>query len=221
MKRSQNRIGWAVLVSAVIVAGCMIAQAGKPMMETPKPTALDGGPAQTYFPVVPAKPFDEVKAHDEKMQPKMQSRQKQLLERRYDLSDNPSKVWMSGHRKKVQQGVRVKLPDGMTWQKLAEMDPAEIKERGLFPRGFLPLPHAHHRTGGQVFPDTQIDEMERLEKRDLSRFDIKFDLPEHLTPEFPPPIFLTTHPELGDVSQGKVLSIKNYYDIMHGLLTPV
>ncbi|MFO8014001.1 MAG: cytochrome B6 [Phycisphaerae bacterium] len=191
------------------------------MMEMQRPTALDGGAAQTYFPVVPDKPFEEVKAHDEEMQPKMQQRQKTLLERRYDLSDDPSDVWMSGHRKRVQQGVRVKLPDGMTWQKLADMDPAEIKKQGLFPRGFLPLPHAHHVTGGQVFPDTQIDEMNRLESRNLERFDIKFDLPEHLTPEFPPPIFLTTHPELGDVSQGKVLSIRNYYDIMHGLLTPV
>jgi cytochrome c peroxidase len=213
--------GWILLGLAAVVVGCMAVQAGKPMMEMKKPTALDGGRAQTYFPVVPAKPFEEVKAHDEQMQPKMQQRQETLLERRYDLSDNPSDVWMSGHRKKVQQGVRVKLPQGMTWQKLADMDPAEIKEKGLFPRGFLPLPHAHHVTGGQVFPDVQIDAMERLEKRDLSRFDIKFDLPDHLIPEFPPPIFLTTHPELGDVSQGKVLSIKNYYDIMHGLLTPV
>jgi cytochrome c peroxidase len=213
--------GWILLAIAAVVVGCMAVQAGKPMMEVQRPTALDGGPAQTFFPVVPAKPFEEVKAHDEQMQPKMQQRQKDLLERRYDLSDNPSDVWMSGHRKKVQQGVRAKLPDGMTWQKLADMDPAEIKKKDLFPRGFLPLPHAHHKTGGQVFPDVQIDEMERLESRDLSRFDIKFDLPDHLTPEFPPPIFLTTHPELGDVSQGKILSIKNYYDIMHGLLTPV
>ncbi len=48
-----------------------------------------------------------------------------------------------------------------------------------------------------------------------------FDLPDHLTPEFPPPIFLTTRPDLGDVSQGKVLSIRNYYEIFHGILTPV
>jgi cytochrome c peroxidase len=61
----------------------------------------------------------------------------------------------------------------------------------------------------------------RLEKRNLRRFDVAFDLPDHLLPEFPPPIYLTTRPDLGDVSQGKLLSIKNYYDIMHGILTPV
>jgi len=129
--------GWILLGLAAVVVGCMAVQAGKPMMEMQKPTALDGGPAQTYFPVVPTKPLEEVKAHDEEMQPKLQQRQQALLERRYDLSDNPSNVWMSGHRKKVQQGVRVKLPEGMTWRKLAEMTPAEIKEKGLFPRGFL------------------------------------------------------------------------------------
>jgi cytochrome c peroxidase len=40
-------------------------------------------------------------------------------------------------------------------------------------------------------------------------------------PEFPPPIFLTTHPELGDVSHGQLLTIKNYYALMVGILTPV
>jgi cytochrome c peroxidase len=87
--------------------------------------------------------------------------------------------------------------------------------------GFRPLPHADHTTGGQVFPENQIEEIMRLEKRNLERFDIKFDYPDHLTPEFPPPIFLTTRPDLGDVSQGKMLSIKNYYTIFKGILTPV
>jgi cytochrome c peroxidase len=32
---------------------------------------------------------------------------------------------------------------------------------------------------------------------------------------------LTTRPDLGDVSQGKLLSIDNYYAIMKGILTPV
>jgi cytochrome c peroxidase len=76
-------------------------------------------------------------------------------------------------------------------------------------------------TGGQVFPEEQIREIARQEQRDLRRFDVDFDLPEHMTPEFPPPIFLTTHPELGDVSQGQLLSIRNFYDLMVGIVTPV
>lgn len=55
----------------------------------------------------------------------------------------------------------------------------------------------------------------------MKRFDIEFDLPDHLTPEFPPPLFLTSRPELGDVTEGKLLTIKNYYALLNGKLTPV
>ena len=72
-----------------------------------------------------------------------------------------------------------------------------------FRPGFLPLPHVKHPTGGLVFPEQQIDEISEQEARNLRRFDVDFDLPDHLTPEFPPPIFLTTRPDLGDVSQGR------------------
>ena len=67
----------------------------------------------------------------------------------------------------------------------------------------MPLPHVK-QAGGQVFPDRQIDEIRRQESRDLRRFDVNFD---HLTPECPPPIFLTTQPHLGDVSRGQLLTI--------------
>ncbi|MDZ7664660.1 MAG: hypothetical protein U5K27_04925 [Desulfotignum sp.] len=100
------------------------------------------------------------------------------------------------------------------------MKPAEIKS-DLFPEGFLPLPHTKHATGGQVFPEDQITEIEKLEQRSLERFDVDFDIPKHFIPEFPPPIYLTTRPDLGDVSQGKLLSIDNYDATMKGILTPV
>ena len=175
----------------------------------------------TYLPVMMDKSFQATMEKDKKMKPMIMERQKTLLERRYDLSDNPSDVMMSAERKPVQKGVRVKLPDGMTWKKLSEMSPDQIRAKGLFPEGFLPLPHAKHETGGQVIPPDHIEEINNLEQRNLERFDVAFDLPDHLLPEFPPPIFLTTRPDLGDVSQGKLLSIRNYYEIMHGILTPV
>ena len=182
-----------------------------------------GLPAQTtYFPVVPEKPFAEVKAADEAAKPEVMQAQNELLAARYDLSDRPAKgLMMSGGRKAIQEGVRVKLPKGVSWEQLSEMTPDAIREKNLFPQGFLPLPHVKHETGGQVFPKQQIDAMKKLEARDLQRFDVDFDMPDHLMPEFPPPIFLTTHPERGDVSQGQVLSIKNYFDLFNGLLTPV
>jgi cytochrome c peroxidase len=52
----------------------------------------------------------------------------------------------------------------------------------------------------------------------LQRFDIDFDLPEHFLPEFPPAIFLTTRPDLGDVSQGKVVTVENVQELFNGIL---
>jgi cytochrome c peroxidase len=109
----------------------------------------------------------------------------------------------------------------VTFDQLAQMTPDAISEGSLLPAGFLPLPHVKQATGGQVFPNNQIDTIKDRESRSLRRFDVDFDLPDHVTPEFPPPVYLTTHPELGDVSQGSLLTIKNYYALMVGILTPV
>jgi cytochrome c peroxidase len=178
-------------------------------------------PQNTYMPVKVDYTFEDMREKDVAARETVLEKQQELLNRRYDLSDNPSDVMMSANRKAVQQGVRVKLPEGVTWDELNAMPPEAIKEADLFPMGFRPLPHVKHTTGGQVFPQDQIDEIERLESRNLDRFDVEFDLPDHLIPEFPPPIFLTTRPDLGDVSQGKLLSIDNYYDIFKNILTPV
>jgi cytochrome c peroxidase len=178
-------------------------------------------PDTTYRPL-PTQPFSTVKAADEAQKREVMERQGNLLDQRYDLADRPlAGLMMSGGRKAVQGGVRVKLPAGVTWDSLAAMSADEIKQRGLLPDGFKPLPHVKQATGGQVFPERQINEIRRQESRDLRRFDVNFDLPDHLTPEFPPPIFLTTHPELGDVSRGKLLTMKNFYEIMNGIITPV
>jgi cytochrome c peroxidase len=52
----------------------------------------------------------------------------------------------------------------------------------------------------------------------LERFDLDFDLPDHFLAEFPPAIFLTTRPDLGDVSQGKVVTVENFQGIFSGIL---
>jgi hypothetical protein len=74
------------------------------------------GKGESYMPVV-VPDFEtvyrkDVAAHDEVM-----ARQKALLAERYDLADNRG-------RKKIQQGVRVKLPDGVSWEELSELTPA-------------------------------------------------------------------------------------------------
>lgn len=71
-----------------------------------------------------------------------------------------------------------------------------------------------------VFPQHHIDKIIELEQRDLTRFDLDFDLPEHILPEFPPAIFLTTRKDLGDVSQGQVVNITNFFELFDGILNP-
>ncbi|MBL8115042.1 MAG: cytochrome B6, partial [Acidobacteria bacterium] len=56
--------------------------------------------------------------------------------------------------------------------------------------------------------------------RDLNRFDLDFDIPDQFLPEFPPAIYLTTRPDLGDVSQGKLVTSENFYDLFAGILNP-
>jgi cytochrome c peroxidase len=174
----------------------------------------------SYSPVVIKEDFATVMNRMKAEKPKVMARQLELLNLRYDLSDRPAKGVTMSRGKPIQEGVRAKLPAGMTWQKLGAMSPEEIKEKGLWPAGFLPLPHPNHPEGGMVFPKFHIEEVKKQEGRDLTRFDLDFDLPDHFLPEFPPPIFLTTRPDLGDVSQGKLVTIMNYYELFNGILNP-
>jgi cytochrome c peroxidase len=175
----------------------------------------------SYSPVVIKERFQDTAKRMKSEKPEVMQRQTDLLNKRYDLSNRPAEgQMMSGGRKAVQEGVRVKLPQGVTWAQLAGMTPTEIKEKGLWPMGFYPLPHPNHPEGGMVFPKFHIDEIKKQEGRDLTRFDLDYDLPDHFLPEFPPPIYLTTRLDLGDVSQGKLVTIMNYYELFNGILNP-
>ena len=163
-----------------------------------------------------AKTMERMKAE----KPKILARQKDLLNARYDLSNRPVKDATMSGGKPIQEGVRVRLPAGTSWEKLAAMSPDNIRQKDLWPAGFLPLPHPNHAEGGMVFPKFHIDEIKKQEARDLTRFDLDFDLPDRFLPEFPAPMYLTTRPDLGDVSQGKLVTIDNYYELFNGILNP-
>src|SRR5713101_2776722 len=214
MQRRVAILGWAGLgglCGGLLLYGLGAAQA--PQTQPPS--------GKTYFPVV-EQDFATVRASDQGAKAAVMQRQRTLLAERYDLSNRPAPgAMMAGGRKAVQQGVRVKLPAGLTWEQLAAMSPDEIREKDLFPKGFLPLPHVKQLAGGMIFPAFEITEINKQEARSLERFDADFDLPDHLLPEFPPPVFLTTRPELGDVSRGQLLTIRNYFAILDGILTPV
>lgn len=199
------QMSWRAFAVPLIAAACTASAADVP---------------NSYLPVNDREPFEAVVERMQKEKPEVAQRHRALLEQRYDLSNRPHpELTMSGG-KPVQAGVRVKLPEGATWDQLAGLTPAEIKERGLWPEGFFPLPHPNHAEGGMVFPQFHIDAVKEQEGRDLTRFDLDFPMPDHLLPEFPPPIFLTTRPDLGDVSRGQVVTLSNHYELFSGILNP-
>jgi len=174
----------------------------------------------SYAPVVIDEDFASIMARMKAAKPGIMQRQTALLNERYDLVNRPASGITMSRGKPIQDGVRVRLPAGTSWDKLAIMTPEEIREKNLFPAGFFPLPHPNHPEGGMVFPQFHIDEIKKQEARDLTRFDLDFDLPDHFLPEFPAPIYLTTRPDLGDVSHGKLVTIDNYYELFNGVLNP-
>jgi cytochrome c peroxidase len=208
MKLNTMKIRWGLLATlALLTAGALFSQEA-------------GRGVTSYAPVDIKEKFAAIMARMKAEKTAIMKRHLDLLAERYDLSNRPAPGVTMSRGKAVQEGARAKLPAGLTWEKLAAMSPEEIRDKDLFPKGFLPLPHPNHAEGGMVFPQYEIDEIKKQEGRDLTRFDLDYDLPDHFQPEFPPPIYLTTRPDLGDVSQGKVVTIDNYYELFNGILNP-
>jgi len=209
MARNNRSYLWTVLATSIGILTC-----------STMGNAIEAEKKSSYAPVDIKEGFTTTMARMKEAKPAVMARQMELLKERYDLANRPAKgVTMSGG-KAVQEGVRVKLPQGTTWEKLAMMSPEEVRQQNLFPAGFYPLPHPNHPEGGMTFPKFQIDEIKKQEGRDLTRFDLDFDLLDHFLPDFPAPIYLTTRPDLGDVSRGKLVTIFNYYELFNGLLNP-
>jgi cytochrome c peroxidase len=140
----------------------------------------------------------------------------EYMARRYDFTGATRDGMTMSRSKPVPRGPVVRLPDGVaSFEDLAALSPAEIKQRDLFPEGFRPLSHPLQSTGHQLFPQVWVEQHpEHL------RFDVDFDIPDAYLPEFPPPLFLLTRPDLGDVSQGREITQSNFRELMDGVLTP-
>jgi cytochrome c peroxidase len=205
--------GRLLLSTHILAVGLLLSSPGR-AQEAPKRGAT------SYMPVDIKEPFSSIMSRMKAEKAKIAKRHSDLLQARYDLSNRPAKALTMSRGKALQEGVRVRLPKGTSWDALGNLSADEIRAKGLFPGGFLPLPHPNHPEGGMLFPKFHIDEVKRQEARDLTRFDLDFDLPEQFLPEFPPPIYLTTRPDLGDVSQGKLVTLMNYYELFNGILNP-
>ena len=167
----------------------------------------------SYSPVSITKSFDDMKKEDVKNKPMLMEKHMKVLNERYNLTEKVDpKATMSGG-KPLPVGPTVKLKGGMSWESLSGMSPKEIKEKGLFP--YLPLPHVVPESGGLVVSPKQLENHPELE-----RFDMEFDLPDAYLPEFPPPMYLISRPDLGDVTGGEEITINNYFEKLNGILTP-
>lgn len=191
-----------------------------PITEALKNQPMDGRILGFDFardPLNASKPFttfQEVMEKEDAARPQVMGAHQELLESRYNLEPklDPSATMSRG--KPLPVGPTARLKNGLTFERLAGMSPAEIKEQDLFP--YPSLPHPLHANGGQVFPDVQIAMFPRLE-----RFDVEFDIPNEFLPEFPPAMFLQNRPELGDVSRGQVVTLDNFRELFAEILTPV
>jgi cytochrome c peroxidase len=171
-----------------------------------------GKVVSSYGPTNQTDTFDQIKAKRMEVKSDRAKQQMKLLSSRYDLSKKTSdKVKMSGG-KSIPVGPTAKLRD-ISWKQLDKMTPEQIKEKGYFP--YKPLPFADHAEGGMLFPEMITKLLPRL-----VRFDLDFDLPEHILPDPAPAIYLTTRPDLGDVAKGRLITIDNYYEIFNGILNP-
>lgn len=199
MKHARMNLVWFLCLSGVLVLGT-VSCFGQQKRES------------SYMPVI-EEPFEKVIEKDKADKADVMKRQMDLLNERYDLTKKVTTEVTMSKGKPLPVGPTARLKDGLSWDKLGGMTTEQIMENGFFP--YLPLPHPKHLVGGMLFPQMQTKLFPRL-----VRFDIDFDIPEHFLPEYPPAIFLTTHKDMGDVSQGKIVTLDNYYDIFDGILNP-
>jgi cytochrome c peroxidase len=166
----------------------------------------------SFMPVV-EEPFEVVRARDKAAKARVMAAHQKYLDEHYDLRRRVDATVKMTRGKPIPVGPTAKLRGGVTWEQLGRMTPDEIRDKNLFP--YLPLPHVNHPVGGMIFPQTEIKLLPRLE-----RFDMDFDLPDHFLPEFPPAMFLTSRKDLGDVSQGQLVTVNNFYQLFNGILNP-
>jgi cytochrome c peroxidase len=158
-------------------------------------------------------PFADFKAKMEKQRPKVDQAARAGLEARFDLTCRADPKLTMSRAKPQPLGPTAKLPKGVpSWEAYAELGADAIKARGDFP--WTPLDHPLQSTAHMLFPPTWTRVHPEHE-----RFDVSFDIPECFLPEYPPPLYLTTHLELGDVTRGVEITYANYFEMFNGLLT--
>jgi cytochrome c peroxidase len=159
-------------------------------------------------------PFAEFRQRMEKQKASVDKAARATLESRFTLDcRTDAKVAMS-RGKPLPVGPTARLPQGVdSWEAYAAMSADAVRKEGNFP--WKPLDHPLHSTAHMLFPEQWTDI-----HPEHQRFDVGFDIPDCYLPEFPPPLYLTTHLELGDVTRGVEITYANYFEMFNGLVTP-
>ena len=171
------------------------------------------GASSFTSPTLPMR-FEQWLAFHEKQKPKLMADVRRYMNRRYDFTGTAIEGRHMSGGKPIMDGPVARLPgDLASYEELASLTPAAIRQRDIFP--YKPLAHPLQSTAHMVFPPSWV-----AAHPEHDRIDVDMDFPEAYLPEFPPPMFLTTHKELGDITNGREVTFENYYEIFDGLITP-
>jgi cytochrome c peroxidase len=189
----------------------------RPGQNCPQDLSIYGGAGRTSLASIDdVGKFDDFYAMCCANKEKVNAERAGYMARRYDFTGKVICEVTMTRGKPLPLGPVVRLPEGVSrWEDLASLSPEVIRKRDLFPLGFRPLSHPLHTHGHQLFPQMWLKYHPEHE-----RFDVDFDIPEAYLPEFPPPLFLTTRPDLGDVSRGREITQANFHQLFDGILTP-
>ena len=102
----------------------------------------------SFSPVDIKEPFSAILARMKAAKAGIMQRQMALLAERYDLTRRVADDVKMTRGKPIPVGPVARLSSGVTWESLGGMSPNDIRERGAFPKGYLPLPHPNHPEGG-------------------------------------------------------------------------
>ena len=158
-------------------------------------------------------PFADWKANMTQQRPQVDRAARAVLEARFRLDCTTDASATMSRGKPLPIGPTARLPNGVaSWEAYAAMAPDDIRTAGAFP--WKPLDHPLQSTAHMLFPA----QWTRVHP-EHERFDVGFDIPDCYLPEFPPALYLSTHPELGDVSRGVEVTYANYFNMFNGILS--
>jgi len=114
--------------------------------------------------------------------------------------------------KPIQEGVRGQASGGADVGESCAMTPEQIREQNLFSQGFYPLPHPKHSEGASC--SHFLIERDQRQEDAISRVSTSITISPIIFSGIPAGDLPQSAHDLGDVSQGKLVTIENYFDLV-------